>query len=261
MELHLVPSNMLLSGFVVLPILLACWWVWVSGRAYAVDQEEYSLNPRNRNANAAPFNSKAAVLTAILLVAWLIAAAFVGHQEWAHTFDSFPPPGVRAFFAFIAITIIIALSKAGKVLALNTPLWLLIGFQTFRIPLELLIHAAYLENVTIIQMTYYGRNFDIITGILALALALYSFKKVISNKVILAWNLLGLALLVNVVGTGVMSMPHHLQIIETDIPNIWVTFFPFIWLPFVLVCSALFGHLLIFRYLLAQKEKSFAHST
>lgn len=250
MELGTAPSNTLLGGFMILPILLACWWVWTSGRAYGVDN----------NSGSVAFNNKAAALSAVLLITWLILSAFVGLQDWAHSFDSFPPPGVRVFFALIATTFIIALSKPGKILALNTPLWLLIGFQTFRVPLELLIHQAYSENITIVEMTYFGRNFDIITGILALAIAVYAYKRAVPNKIIFTWNILGLALLVNVVASGVMSMPHKFQIIETDIANIWVTFFPFIWLPFILVCSALFGHLLVFRYLLARKEEAERHA-
>ncbi len=255
MELGDTPSNILLTGFTVLPVLIACWWIWISGRAYSVDHVNNSLSSVTNYSPAAPFNYKAAALTAVVLVLWLIAAAYVGHQDWAHTFDSFPPPGVRVFLAFIVTTIIVALTKAGRVLAINTPLWLLIGFQVFRIPVELLIHQAYLENITIVEMTYFGRNFDIITGILALAIAIYAFKKEISNTIILMWNILGLAFLINVVAIGVFSMPHNIQLIETDIANIWVTFFPFIWLPFVLVCSALFGHLLVFRYLFAQRVK------
>ncbi len=253
MELDVVPSSILFAGFILLPILLACWWIWTAGHAFAVDSIH---KPSNRiNSASAPFNNKAALSAAVLLLIWLIFAAFVGHQDWAHTFDSFPPPGVRAFIAVIVITIILALTRPGKILALNTPLWLLTGFQAFRIPVEFLIHQAYLEKITIIEMTYLGRNFDIMTGVLALLIAIYAYKNKVSNKVILAWNILGLALLINVVSTGVMSMPHNFQLIETDKPNIWVMYFPFIWLPFVLVCSALFGHLLIFRYLLACKPK------
>ncbi len=256
MELTVSPSNSLTIGFIVLPITLVCWWTWASGRAFGVESTRPPPDRVTQNSATSLFNSKAAAWTAALLVIWLIFGAFVGHQDWAHTFNTFPPSGVRAFIALIVITIIIALTRVGKTLAHNTPLWLLVGFQAFRIPVEFLIHQAYLENITIIEMTYLGRNFDIITGLLALLIAIYAYKKKVSNKVILAWNILGLALLVNVVATGVMSMPHNFQLIETDKPNIWVMFFPFIWLPFVLVCSALFGHLLIFRYLLARKPKS-----
>lgn len=255
MELDITPSNTLLSGFIILPILITCWWVWACGRAYGVAGSKHKpLSPSYNNSTKAPFNLKVAGLAAVIFVIWLTSAAFVGFQDWAHDFESFPPLVIRVFLVFIVVTIFIALSKIGKVIALSTPLWLIIGFQTFRIPLELLIFQAYSENITIVEMTYLGRNFDIVTGILALAIAAYTFKKEISNKIILIWNIFGLAMLINVVGTGILSMPHAFQVIKTDFPNIWVTFFPFIWLPYVLVCSALFGHLLVFRYLLAQKN-------
>lgn len=247
MELDVIPSNTLYAGFVILPLLITCWWIWVSGRAHAVlNRDNKPLNSTNSNSPKAVFSLKAASLSAVIFVVWLTSAAFVGFQDWAHNFESFPPPVIRVFLVFIVVTLFIAFSKIGKVLALNTPLCLLIGFQTFRVPLELLLHQAYLENITIVEMTYLGRNFDIVTGILALAIAAYSYKRQISNKIILAWNMLGLAMLINVVGTGILSMPHAFQVVETDFPNIW--------LPYVLVCSALFSHLLIFRYLLEPKK-------
>jgi len=249
MQLSINPSSSLLAGFIILPIFITLWWIWVSGRAFSAAGNQYSGRASN-----ASFDFRVASWAGGIFIVWLSCAAYISFQDWAHNFELFPPYGVRVFFIFIVVTVIIAFSKIGKTLALFTPLWLLVGFQSFRIPLELLIYQAYLENVTIIQMTYLGRNFDILTGILALLIAMYAYKNKIPNSIVLIWNVLGMFLLINVVATGVMSMPHAFQIIKSDFPNTWVTYFPFVWLPYVLVCSALFGHLLVFRYLWMQKK-------
>jgi len=249
MELNATPSTALTFGFILITLLLASWWIWLTGRAYANFFAEQTQKYSKTNTSR-----KATLWATVIILSWLGLTAMVSFQDWAHNFDSFPPPALRVLLILIAITMLFAFLKPGKVISQQTPIWLLIGFQTFRVPLELLIHQAYAENITIIEMTYLGRNFDIVTGVLALLLAIYSYRHALSNWVILLWNLLGLGLLLNVVATGIFSLPHPMQLVETNFPNVWITYFPFIWLPSLLVCSALFGHLLVFRYLTAQRK-------
>ncbi|MDH5377546.1 MAG: hypothetical protein OEX00_04410 [Gammaproteobacteria bacterium] len=249
MELNAVPSGFVQSGFIGLSVALAVWWVWASGRAYGAGAMAMG-RPGSRG-----FSVKAAAVAAVLVFAWLAVSAVVGHQDWAHTFESFPPPGLRFFLVLLALTILIAYTKPGTMLSQNIPLWLLIAYQAFRIPVEFMIHRAYAEEITIVQMTYLGRNFDIITGITAIVLAVMVLKGKASPGLIKAWNIMGLLLLTNVVLTGILSMPHPMQLVKGDFPNVWITFFPFIWLPGVLVCSAVLGHLLVFRYLSNLKKQ------
>jgi len=249
MELNTTPSLVINFGFILTAIMLTCWWIWVSGKAYANSSpHENSQKKSQKN------RQKAVVWAAIIIFIWLALTAFISFQSWARQFDSFPPHALKVFLGLIALTMLLAFLRPGRIISQHTPLWLLIGFQAFRLPLELLIHQAYIENITIIEMTYLGRNFDIVTGLFAFILGVYAYKYTLSNRIILLWNLLGLALLMNVVTIGIFSMPHPIQLIKTDFPNIWITYFPFIWLPSVMVCSALFGHLLIFRYLSAQRK-------
>lgn len=240
MSLTATPSVVVQTGFIALSILLAIWWIGIASVAST------TTGPASLRGK---INYKYLLLAGILVLAWLSATTFVGYQSWAHNFDSFPPPALRVFLVMVALTLAIAYSPAGKKLALSTPLWLLVGFQVFRIPVEFLIHMAYTENLTIIEMTYLGRNFDILTGVSALILAVAIYFKNASARIIWLWNTMGMLLLLNAVATGIFSMPHPMQLIETDIPNIWITFFPFISLPAVLVCSAMMGHLLVYRHL------------
>ena len=65
------------------------------------------------------------------------------------------------------------------------------------------------------------------------------------------WNVLGLALLANVVTVAILATPRF-RYFGGDRLNIWVTYPPFVWLPAVMVLAALAGHLLIFRALKLQ---------
>ena len=63
------------------------------------------------------------------------------------------------------------------------------------------------------------------------------------------WNLVGLALLINIVTIAVLSAPLPIRMFHNEPANTLVAFFPYIWLPTFLVQAALGGHLLVFRYL------------
>jgi hypothetical protein len=69
---------------------------------------------------------------------------------------------------------------------------------------------------------------------------------------VLVWNVLGLALLVNVVVVAVLLTPRF-RYFGDDQLNVWVTYPPFVWLPAVMVLAALAGHLVIFRALVAPR--------
>jgi len=96
-------------------------------------------------------------------------------------------------------------------------------------------------------MTFEGRNWDILTGISAVPVAWLAARGRIPRGGILAWNLLGVGLLVNIVTIAMLSMPTALQRFTT--PNTFVTGAPYVWLPTFLVQAAWFGHLLVFRRL------------
>jgi len=69
-------------------------------------------------------------------------------------------------------------------LARGTPLAVLVIVQSFRLPLELAMHRAFVEGLMPVQMSYSGLNFDIVTGTTALVLGLAMMvTRVLSNGV------------------------------------------------------------------------------
>ena len=129
----------------------------------------------------------------------------------------------------------------------DLPLRALVGFQAFRIVVELLIHQAVAEGVAPEQLTWTGRNFDMIAGVTALAL--FPFVDRVPRWVLSAWNLLGAGLLLNVVVVAILSLPLPFQ--QFHPVNAWVGFFPFAWLPLVAVMIAAIGHVALLRRLRA----------
>ena len=94
-------------------------------------------------------------------------------------------------------------------------------------------------------MTFEGRNFDILSGITAPIVYFLAFRKgKVNRPLLLIWNLIALALLVNVVTIAVLSFPSPFQMVGLDQPNIGVTYFPFVWLPSVVVPIVFFCHVI-----------------
>ena len=98
-------------------------------------------------------------------------------------------------------------------------------------------------------MSYNGRNFDIVTGITALALWSWLRKRRLPLSLIWIWNLLGFGLLLNVIVIAIRATPVFGHFGEAQ-HNTWVAYVPFVCLPSVVVTVAWAGHILVFRKLL-----------
>ena len=144
----------------------------------------------------------------------------------------------------------LAFSGVGQRVAQNLPLYALVGFQVFRLPLELVLHRWYMEGVLPVQMTYAGRNFDVLTGLLALVVAPLMYFGMLSRRAAWVFNLIGSALLVNVASIAVRSSPVPLRAYMNEPPVLLALHAPFTWIVPVCVAGALFGHLITFRRLL-----------
>jgi hypothetical protein len=151
--------------------------------------------------------------------------------------------------ATTAMTVVAALSPLGSRVATSLGLSALVGFQAFRIPVELLLHRLATEEVIPRVMTYTGWNFDIVTGISAAFLGLLLARGYVAPLVLRAWNVIGILLLANIVTIAILAAPVPFQVFRGGPPNTLPSSFPYVWLPTVFVQLALAGHILLFRRL------------
>jgi hypothetical protein len=202
-------------------------------------------------------------LRAALATALWMAATFAAAASGRLGFATVPPTMGVAIVLSLALALRIGMSGTGRRIAAGVPLAVLVGVQGFRFPLELLLHRAYSEGVMPVQMSYSGRNFDIVTGITAivLAAALWAAPQRVSPKLVLAWNVLGFGLLLNVLTIAILSMPTPLRVFMNEPSNAWIAQPPFVWLPAVLVVAALAGHVVIFRRLRTEMLSRASHPT
>jgi hypothetical protein len=81
------------------------------------------------------------------------------------------------------VILVFTFSKTGKEILLHVPPENIIRLQAFRFFVELLLLALFLEDQAPIQMTFDGRNFDVLSGITAPIVALLFAKGKISRTV------------------------------------------------------------------------------
>jgi hypothetical protein len=229
-------SAVVTAGFIVLPLLLAVGFVFACDRA-ARHLDQPSAARRRRTTTMA-----------VAVLVWLAVTGVVAATGVLRKTDATPPPFAVLVLAVTLIGLAVPLSRIGALLVAGLPLSVLVGFQAFRLPLELLLHQAYREGVLPVQMTYSGRNFDVLTGITAVFLGAWLAAGRVPRWVIAAWNLAGFALLVNIVAIAILSTPLFAAFGPEHVTNL-VTYPPFVWLPTVLVLAAFMGHVLVWRWL------------
>jgi len=233
-----VAPPLLILGFVFLPMLVvmvALWGLAVGAHRHARPSWTYWVS-------------------GLLLVAAMgVTLGFAAEGSLAK-FKSFPSPLLPTTGLCVLLWVAIATSRAGRALD-ALPVAAVIGFHAFRLPLELMMHAAADAGVMPRQMSYSGWNFDILTGASAAIVAVLVALGKAPRPLLLAWNALGSVLLCVVVVVAISSMPPLLAFGSApEQANTWVAYPPFIWLPTVLVPAAIAGHVVLWRRLLARRQ-------
>jgi hypothetical protein len=179
---------------------------------------------------------------AIGTVLWLSAILFVVQSGWLQGDQR------RLLFfavAMNAVSLGVGLSPIGRWLSF-LPLPVLVAFQGFRLPLELVLHSWVAQGVVPATMTWSGRNWDIITGLVALIAAPFCRR-----SIIWAWiaNGVGLVLLANVMRVAILSSPVSFG--WPVLPKLELIYHvPYALIIPVCIGGALIGHIALTRALL-----------
>lgn len=191
----------------------------------------------------------------MILAAWIALVCVASLSGFTSDFDSIPPK--PALFVIIPAVVLIFVLKSKHTASIlkSIPPQYLINIQMFRVPVEILLWFLLLAGVTPIQMTFEGRNFDILVGLTAPIIAYLTFGKGrVNKKLAIAWNVFGLLLLANILVIAILSMPTPLRVFMNEPANTEVGNFPVIFLPAILVPIAYYFHAFSLKQLL-MKEK------
>jgi hypothetical protein len=197
-----------------------------------------------------------ALWSLLAVAAWMALSGAVAASGLLGRFDVKPPPMALMFLCVIALGLWLGLSRFGQRLALGLPLWVLIAVQGFRLPLELVMHQAAIEGVMPHEMSFSGYNFDIVTGASALVVGALAARGAAPRWLLVIWNLYGITCLGVIAVVAFLSSPMIMAFGSApEHVNRWVTQFPFVWLPAVLVVAAIAGHVSVWRRLSADSKQ------
>jgi len=183
------------------------------------------------------------------LIVWTIFVSVWSLSGRMGDFTQFPFNMMPVLAIPLIASVIIVFSKTFKEIFQHIPQQNLIRLQSFRILVEILLWALFINEAAPIQMTFEGRNFDVLSGISALLVAYLVSRNSISKTALVIWNLACLGLLINIVTVAILSMPSFMRTFMNEPANTIVAQFPVSWLPGLLVPLAYVLHFFSLRQL------------
>jgi hypothetical protein len=180
----------------------------------------------------------------VLLLAWLLLQGAVALTGFYLVTDARPPRmALLVGPPLLGIGLLFATAGGRRFLAGLRPGWLTL-LHLVRVPVELTLLGLYLQGSVPRLMTFEGRNWDILAGLSAPLVYFLAFRRPRRRRgVLLIWNWLSLASLLNIVVNAVLAVPGPWQQWGFEQPNVAVLQFPFVWLPGGVVPLVLLAHL------------------
>ncbi len=190
-----------------------------------------------------------------IMITWAVLLTVLSYNGFFNDFSKLPPRPALALLVPLPFVLWFAFSKTGTQLLQQVPAHWLVLMQSFRIFVEVLIWLSFLAGKLPIQMSFEGRNYDVLTGILALPAGYVLLKKkTYSHAIVIGFNTTGILLLLNILIIAVLSMPTPFRYFMNEPANTIVAQFPFILLPGALVPLAYSLHILSIRQLYIRKN-------
>ncbi len=201
------------------------------------------------------FATRPAKILTFLLAFWIIFQAFAGLSGFYLRTDVLPPRLILFGVLPAFLTVIAYFIFARKNFIEKLPLQILTILHIIRIPVEIVLLWLFQNKMIPQEMTFEGRNFDILVGITAPIIAWLAFRNdKINRPLLIIWNLAALGFLINIVTHAVLAFPFPFQQIAFDQPNRAFLYFPFVWLPTLIVPIVLLSHLASLWQLLKKPE-------
>ena len=186
-----------------------------------------------------------------VLLGWLLLQGVVSLSGFYLKTNSLPPRFPALAIPPMLVLIGMLSTKNGRHFIDSLRLDRLTVLHVIRTPVEIMLFWLFVGKTVPESMTFEGRNFDILSCLTAPVMYYFAFvRKALPQPVLLVWNLICLGLLINIVATAVLSLPSPFQQQAFNQPNIAILYFPFVWLPSVVVPVVLLAHVSAIRQLI-----------
>ncbi len=185
------------------------------------------------------------------LAIWLVYVVLFSSLGYMRD-PSLRPPGILWVVGPVVLFVVFVVvrSNIGARVAAAIPLWLILGFESFRIGVELLVHRLWEDGLVPKLLTYEGGNVDMVFGLSAPIIAWLATTGRLGLRLAIGWNVLGLLSLANVTASAVLTGP--IKLISTEVPTVAMGFFPYTFIPGFLAPLAVTFHVLAIRAIAAR---------
>lgn len=205
----------------------------------------------------APASRRALMLgVPLAIIAWLALSGALAQAGWLAVWDARPPRLPLIPLAGMAAVVAAHRTALLRRLLDATPRHWPVAMQTFRIGVELAFLGLYLAGGAPQQVTFEGRNFDVLVGVTAPFIALAIRQGRLAPGAVVAWNVLGLAILSNTIFTTLSSTPGPVHLDWPGMPFTGFGHWPFVWIPGFLAPLAIFLHIFSIRQNLALRRSA-----
>ena len=187
-------------------------------------------------------NGKPIKLT-LLIIVWSIIQSVLAYTGFYQITDSILP---RFGLVLIPTTFLIIyglLPKQQRWFFEQRDTKISTFLHSVRLPVEIVLFGLFTHKMIPELMTFEGRNYDIIVGITAPIIGYLFMKKKISIKTLLAWNFVGLILVLFILLNGILSSELPFQQFGFEQPNRAINYFPYVLLPATIVPIVIWTHI------------------
>ena len=195
-------------------------------------------------------------LVITLLVGWVFFISVQTFNGYFTNLSGFPRLLLMSGITLIAIILLFIWPRTRTIL-MNMPITTLHYIHIVRVPIEMVLWWLAVSRAIPMEMTFEGANLDIISGISAPFAAVFMVGARSKSRIgAIIWNLIALALLINIAKMSVSYMPYFYTASRGEIINLGVFYFPYVLLPTFIVPAILFSHLVSLFQLAFKKDQS-----
>ena len=238
-----------------LPTWLPDYWVWITLIRLVISLFVLYIFGRTMPIEKPAVKTATIVMASIALLVWGGGAIFLGSYNVFLIDENtlFPPPiAAGAFIPLFVGYLAFRHWAPFRRLIFNIPQHWLIALQVYRITggVFLIVYGMGLVPGAFGLTAGIG---DLVTGSLAIPVAYFCYKrKSWSRKLALMWNYLGLAELIILIPSGILTSPLPAQMLSLDAPNYITSSWPSVLAPTFHVPLGILLH--IFSLALLSKE-------
>lgn len=208
----------------------------------------WAIGEAGGRAELPPNRRRALVVgVAVSVGAWLALAAALAATGVLSVWTARPPRVLMLPLTVFAALMMLNRTATFRELLAAIPDWWPVALQSFRVAVELILWGLFVRGVVPVQMTFEGRNFDVLVGLSASPISFLVATNRIGPRALLLWHAFGLAMLANVVGTAATSLPGPLHLAWPGEPLTEIASFPNVWIPAFLAPFAVFLHVVSIR--------------